>query len=153
MKKILLPILSLAVLTSGAFAEPKTKEAPMGNSIYRPIPKQASGEGSKSRFRTNSFEPTLFYYTRDSVIAYRYTAVATYGDTQPSDYIGPIGARFVPKDEDLPASATVRSFASVTRRAQPGVGMVAPAPVIKTTVTKKVRTTSTSTGQNDVATR
>jgi len=64
-------------------------------------------------------------------------------------------ARYVvaAKYEDLPASATVRSFASVTRRAQPGVGMVAPAPVIKTTVTKKVRTTSTSTGQNDVATR
>lgn len=154
MKKILLPILSLAVLTSGAFAEPKTKEAPMGNAIYRPIPKQASGEGSKSRFRTNSFEPTLFYYTRDSVISYRYTAVATYGDTQPSDYIGPIGARFVPKEEDLPAQATVRSFASVTRRAQPGVGMVAPAPV-KVTVTKKVRTTSTATAtdKNDVAAR
>jgi len=146
MKKLLLPILSLAVLTSGAFAE-TPKATPMGNAIYRPIPKQVSGDVGKSRFRVTAYVPTLYYYTRDNIISYRYTAVESYAGTPDTgDYLGPHGARFVPTVEDMPASASVRSYASVTRRSQPGVGMVAPTPV-KVTV-KKVRTTSADSRAN-----
>jgi hypothetical protein len=141
MKKLLLPILSLAVLASGAFAE--TVNVTAGTAIYRPIPK-ANSNDVKSRFRVTSYVPTLFYYTRDSVISYRYTAVASFAGTPDSgDYLGPHGARFIPDEQSLAPSATVRSFASVTHRGQPGVGMVAPTPV-KVTVKKTTRTTTTT---------
>jgi hypothetical protein len=155
MKKLLLPILSLALLAPGAFAEAPKTSAPMGNSIYRPVPKPTQGQGAgKARGRITTYLPTLFYYTRDSVIAYRYTTVAAYAGSMASDYLGPNGARFVPTEEDAPASATVRSYASVTRRTQPGVGMVAPAPV-KVQTKNTTRTTTTTSSivpeRNDLA--
>ena len=57
-------------------------------------------------------------------------------------------ARFVPDEDSLVPSATVRSFASVTHRGQPGVGMVAPAPV---KAPAKKGHTSITRGQNDLA--
>ncbi len=147
MKRILLPILTLAVLTSGAFAEgPAT-------GLYRSLPKQSTNEGSgKQHSHVATLVPTQFYYLRDSVISYRYSLVDTYSGTpDKSDYLGPVGARFAVSD-DLPPSATVRSFAAVTRRGQPGVGMVAPTPVkapVKKTTTKK--TTSIVPANKDLA--
>ena len=131
MKAILCSILSLAVLAPATFAAPKSKNLPppVGSSLYRPVPKTSNDTG-KSRFRVTSYVPTQFYYTRDNVISYRYTSVAAFaGSTDSSDYLGPKGARFVPQEDDLPPSAAIRSYAAVTRRSQPGVGMVAPTPV------------------------
>jgi hypothetical protein len=139
MKRILLPILSFAVLTSGAFAEgPAT-------GLYRPLPKQSPNENlGKQHAHIATLVPTQFYYLRDSVISYRYSLVDTYSGTpDKSDYLGPVGARFAIND-DLPQSATVRNFAAVTRRGQPGVGMVAPTPV-KTTIKKTVKKTASTT--------
>ena len=148
MKALLLPILSLAVLTTGAFAAPKA-DAPVGSSQYRPVPKASANETGKGRYRVAAFKPTQFYYTRDSVISYRYSVQAVYGGSvDTSSYLGPTGAVFVPQEGEMPPSATLRSFASVTRRSQPGVGMVAPAPVI----IKKTRTTKTTSLSTKTAT-
>ncbi len=138
MKALLLPILSLALLSTGAMAQTtvtKTKATTTttsaSNNQYRSIPRGSESTG-KQRFRVAAFKPTQHYYLRDNVISYRYGAELSFsGTVDAGSYMGPQGAVFIPEAETLPASASIRNFASVTRRTQPGVGM-APAASKKT---------------------
>jgi hypothetical protein len=145
-KALLLPILPLALLFSGAptQAAPKAKTTPeprvVGN-VYRPA-LRGTGDANKQRFRTPYYRPTQYYYTRDSVISYRYTVMMTdNGGAEATGYLGPHGALFVPEGDALPSSAAVRNFAAVTRRNQPGVGMAPLTATVTTTTTTKKTTT------------
>jgi hypothetical protein len=53
------------------------------------------------------------------------------GSAEAGSYLGPHGAIFAPDAGEVPPTATIRNFASVSRRSQPGVGMAAPAPAAR----------------------
>lgn len=129
MKALILPILSLAILTTGAMAQSKSKvSASSGSNLYRTIPRAGSDSdgGKQQRFRVAAFKPTQHYYLRDTVISYRYNAEMSFsGAVEAGSYLGPQGAIFTPESDNIPAAASIRNFAAVHRRSQPGVGMAA----------------------------
>jgi hypothetical protein len=99
-----------------------------GGNIYRPIPRSGPVQDltTPDRYRAVVYRPTQHFYTKDNVVSYRYTANdlsrlrSVYGGT----YLGPHGAQFVPMEYDTPPSSTVRTYAAVSSRPQPGVAMV-----------------------------
>lgn len=139
LKALLLPIVPFALLSTDAFAQSKKRTTTVVESratynLYRPIPR-GSMDLNKQKARVALFKPTQHYYTRDSVVSYRYTVQAAYGGSvDTGTYLGPAGAVFSPEGEDLPAPAAIRNYATIHRRGQPGVGM---APATTTITTKK----------------
>jgi hypothetical protein len=154
-KALLLPLLPFALLLPEAHAQQTvvtkrktvTVETRSSSNLYRTIPRGTAGANAGNRrFKVAAYKPTQHYYTRDGVVSYRYSAqMAFSGAMDASTYLGPHGAVFMPEDNEIPSSASIRSFASLNRRNQPGVGMV---PIVRTTTIKK----TTQAGSNSATT-
>lgn len=153
MKLLLLPIIPLALLASDACAQTsRTKEKeepalPAGTNYYRSIPRETLSMDPNKRVSTQmlSFKPTQFYYTRDTVISYRYVAKTTYsGGVETDSYLGPHGAAFYPDSSQLAPAASIRNLVQVTRRSQPGVGMAPATPPAPAPAPAKKRVATTS---------
>ena len=99
-----------------------------GGNQYRQILPNDWGENmtAAERSRAQIYRPTQHYYMRNHIVSYRYTSTrfAQWNGSTPRNYLGPTGALFVPLDRELPAHAGIRNFATLTKRAQPGVPMV-----------------------------
>jgi hypothetical protein len=78
------------------------------------------------RSRAQIYRPTQHFYMRNHIVSYRYTSTrfTLWNGTNARNYLGPMGALFVPNDRDLPSDVGIRNFATLTRRPQPGVPMV-----------------------------
>ena len=97
-----------------------------GGNLYRPVPRGGAVNDLTASEHAVVYRPTQHFYTKDNVISYRYTSNdlsklrSVYGGT----YLGPHGAQFLPMEHDSPPSSTVRTYAAVSSRPQPGVAMV-----------------------------
>jgi hypothetical protein len=93
-----------------------------GGNLYRPIPKGANGVSDG--YRNTYLKPTQHYYTRNSVVSYRYVEDHGSRGSAGSTYNGPRAAIFQPGDDYSSRTASIRTFAAVTKRWQPGVPMI-----------------------------
>ena len=111
------------------------RQAPRGGSVANLTPSE--------RYRAKLYRPTQYFYLKDNVVSYRYSSenLDRVGNEYDNSYHGPHAAVFVPTQHQLPPNARLRSYASVEKRPQPGVPMVA-----KTTKTTKT-TTRTISGE------
>jgi hypothetical protein len=113
-----------------------------GGNLYRPVPRGGTMANGITSGREIIYRPTQHYYLKDNVVSYRYSAefISDIGDEYGGTYLGPHAAQFVPSEHQLAGYGTMRSYAAVNRRPQPGVPMVA-----KTTITKTTRSVSANT--------
>ena len=97
-----------------------------GGNLYRPIPRGASVTDLMAADHAALYRPTQYFYTKDNVISYRYASndLSRLRSVYGGNYHGPHGAQFLPMEHDAPPSSTVRTYAAVSRRPQPGVAMV-----------------------------
>ena len=99
-----------------------------GGNLYRPIPRGGPVQDltASDRYRAVVYRPTQHFYTKDNVISYRYCGddLSRLRSIYGGNYLGPHGAQFLPMEHDSPPSSTVRTYAAVLRRPQPGVAMV-----------------------------
>lgn len=147
MKKILLCI---AVVLSNDISFAGDDVVPLrrgDRAYYHPVPRGTNGvlplSGGRGRNRTLFYvKPTQHYYTKSNVVSYRYVedraARGTHSVTG-STYDGPRGAVFVPGDDYSSRNASIRTFADVNERPQPGVAMIPHQGTPDTTVPKRSR--------------
>jgi hypothetical protein len=117
-----------------------------GGNMYRPIPRGggATDLTSTERYRATVYRPTQHFYLKDNVVSYRYASDSMqrmrtmYGGA----YFGPNGAQFIPSEHQLAANASVKHYASVHKRAQPGVPMISRTKVRVTRTAETAPTTS-----------
>ncbi len=95
------------------------RQAPRGGSVSNLTPSE--------RYKAKLYRPTQYFYMKDNVVSYRYASqdLATVGDQFFNGYQGPHAAVFVPSQHQLAPHGRLRSYASVDKRPQPGVPMVA----------------------------
>lgn len=127
MKRLLLSF-ALAMLAVGVNAADHSNSAPRnGGKLYRRAPRGGSLANLSADERMSAVicRPTQHYYTQDSVISYRYTAVdaSEVGSEYGGTYFGPNGAQFVPTQDNMAPDARIRSYASVHKRHVSGVPM------------------------------
>lgn len=157
MKKLLLPT-AIAFLSSQAFAgddvvafsSSSTGVGVLrgGGNLYRPAPRGSSiaNLSPDERYRAVIYRPTQHFYTKDNVVSYRYSGaeLSEVGNEYGGSYLGPHGAQFVPTQHVLAPHGTARSYASVNKRPQPGVPMIA-------RTTKITRTAEAKSGNREAA--
>ena len=137
MKKLLLPaIVALIVpqIQAGDDVIAFSSRTSIGvlrssGNLYRPAPRggSVSNLAPSERYKAKLYRPTQYFYMKDNVVSYRYSSqeLATVGDEFFNGYQGPHAAVFVPSQHQLAPHGRMRSYASVDKRPQPGVPMVA----------------------------
>ena len=91
--------------------------------LYRPIPRSKTDPNAPTGWRISIMKPTQHYYTKNSVISYRYTQKVEHADSMLEGYMGPRSATFIPSNDFTAPGAGLRSYASINPRIQPGVPM------------------------------
>ena len=132
MKKLLVSI-ALALTTQFATAAEEASTTPGrsgyavlrgGGNLYRPIPRNDASNSARGQ-RIVYAKPTQHYYTKNNVVSYGYVEEARTRGASGGSYEGPRGAIFQPgNDFNDRNSSSLRNFASVNHRPQPGVPMV-----------------------------
>ena len=126
MNKTLLTAALLALSTPFVQAKEKkvVEERPPAANLYRPTPRfEINPNGSASaRWRISTIKPTQHYYTKNSIISYRYTQDVESVDGVLQGYMGPRTAVFMPPG-DFTTMGSIRSYVSMENRNQPGVPM------------------------------
>jgi hypothetical protein len=97
--------------------------------LYRPAPKGGSAANltPSERYKAKLYRPTQYFYMKDNIVSYRYSSeeLSRVGNEYDNGYHGPHAAVFVPTQHQLAPHGRMRSYASVDKRPQPGVAMVA----------------------------
>jgi hypothetical protein len=71
-----------------------------------------------------TYRPTQFYYSKGFTVSYRYAGeYESYGSGNGDGFSGPQATVFTSEDQEPAPTGFVRSYASVTRRDNPGVPM------------------------------
>jgi len=122
-------LLTAALITSFTlFAQAKerkiTEERPPAANLYRPIPRTEINPngGASTRWRIATIKPTQHFYTKNSVISYRYAQDLESADGVLQGYMGPRSAVFL-QPNDFTTLSSIRSYVSMENRNQPGVSM------------------------------
>lgn len=137
MKKLLLPFLAAVLATNVQAGDEVVSLSTTttgvgvlrgGGNMYRPMPRGGSVANLtvSERYRAVIYRPTQHFYFKDSVVSYRFAPqeLSDIGNEYGGNYHGPIGAQFVPSQHPIAPDARIRTFASVSKRPQPGVPMV-----------------------------